>query len=165
MVWNLANAITLARLLLCIPLFIVLYKGRSAAAYQTALWLFLAASLTDFLDGYVARLRNEVTPFGRMADPLVDKILISGAMILLCFDPEANRLGLTPGVAAIVVFRELLVTWLRGWVEGKGIPFGASLLGKSKLAFQTASVLVILAARARLIPPVPEDGAVYWGVR
>ena len=164
-VWNLANGITLGRLVLSLVFFVVLYKGTRARTHVVALALFAAASLTDFLDGWVARRRNEVTPFGRVADPLVDKILICGAMILLCFIPEAERLGLTAGVATTVMVREFLVTWLRGWVEGKGIPFGASWLGKFKFVLQTAVVLVIQAHLAGVIPPVPAEGPLYWGVR
>lgn len=164
-IWNLPNTITLARLVVSLVFFVVLYKGTTHAAHVTALVLFAVASLTDFLDGYVARKRNEVTAFGRMADPLVDKILVCGAMILLCFIPEAERLGLTPGIAATVMVREFLVTWLRGWIEGKGIPFGASWLGKAKLVLQTASVLVVQAHLAGVIAPIPEAGPLYWGVR
>ncbi len=164
-IWNLANTITLARLCLSLVFFVVLYKGTSRQAYVAALALFAAASLTDFLDGWVARKRNEITPFGRVADPFVDKILICGAMTLLCFVPEAERLGLTAGVAATVMVRELLVTWLRGVVEGKGVPFGASFLGKVKLLSQTAVVFVILLALADLAPPLPDESGLYWTVR
>ncbi len=165
MIWNLANAITLGRLALSLVFFVVLYKGTSHAAHVAALALFVIASVTDFLDGWVARKRNEVTPFGRVADPLVDKILVCGGMVLLCFIPEAERLGLTPGVAATVIVRELLVTWLRGWIEGKGIPFGASGMGKAKLVSQTAVVIVVQAHLAGVVAPIPADGPLYWGVR
>lgn len=159
-VWNPANAITLGRLFLSILFFFLLYKGKRPATYDLAVGLFLVASLTDFLDGWVARKRNEVTSFGRMADPLVDKILICGAMVLLCFKFEAERLGLTAGVAATVVVRELLVTFLRGYMESEGIPFGASWLGKAKLVVQTAAVLSVMLALGRHL-----DGPLYWTVR
>lgn len=165
MIWNLANTITLARFCLSLVFFVVLYKGTSHKAHVAALALFIVASVTDFLDGWVARKRNEVTPFGRVADPLVDKILICGAMVLLCFIPEAERLGLTPGVAATVIVREFVVTWLRGLIEGKGIPFGASWMGKVKLVSQTAVVIVVQAHLAGVVSPIPGAGPVYWGVR
>lgn len=165
MIWNLANAVTLGRFVLSLVFFVVLYKWRSPHAYLAALVLFVVASVTDFLDGFIARRRNEVTAFGRVADPLVDKVLVCGAMVLLCFIPAAEKLGLTAGVAATVVVRELLVTWLRGWVEGKGIPFGASALGKAKLVSQTVVVIAVLAALAGLGRPIPEEGVVYWGIR
>ena len=158
--WNLANAVTLGRLGLSILFFFLLYKGKKPATYEVAVGLFLVASFTDFLDGWIARKFNEVTAFGRMADPLVDKILICGAMILLCFKEEAEHLGLTAGVAATVVVRELLVTFLRGYMEAEGIPFGASGSGKAKLVVQTAAVLAVMLGMGR-----HWEGPLYWSVR
>ena len=164
--WNLANAITLGRLFISFVFFFLLYKGKKQSTYEVAVGLFLVASLTDFLDGWVARKRNEVTAFGRMADPLVDKVLICGAMILLCFKEEAEHLGMTAGVAAVVVIRELLVTFLRGYMESEGIPFGASWTGKAKLVVQTAAVLAVLFGLDYLSRSGrPLEGNLYWTVR
>lgn len=148
---NLPNAVTLARLLLafaCIALLeIVTDSGRGVALVWAAFALFVLAAGTDFLDGYLARSRNQVTALGRVADPFVDKVLVCGVMISLLHHPEAARC-MPSWVVVVVVTREFLVTTLRGLVEAKGHKFPADRLGKLKMVAQciTVGALLTLAA-------------------
>lgn len=102
---------------------------------------FVIAASTDFLDGWWARKFQQITKLGRILDPFVDKAIIGGAMIALVGIPNS---GLAPWMATVVVFRELLVTSLRGMVEGSGGDFSAKQLGKWKMVLQCAAVVAIL---------------------
>jgi CDP-diacylglycerol--glycerol-3-phosphate 3-phosphatidyltransferase len=94
--------------------------------------LILAAS-TDWLDGYLARKYNLVTVLGRILDPFVDKIIICGTFIFLVAVPNS---GVQAWMAVVIVARELLVTALRGYLEGEGINFSANMSGKFKMLLQ-----------------------------
>lgn len=133
---NAANALTAARLVL-VPVFVVLTVGsgmtqpgwRVAAAV-----VFLAASLTDFVDGWIARHYGLVTTFGKVADPIADKALIGTALVLL------SGYGSLPWwVTGLVLVRELGVTGLRFWVLRRGV-IAASRGGKAKTGLQTAAI-------------------------
>lgn len=152
---NLPNQITIARLFMAIIFFACLaqYETRSA---QTARWLldlsaglFIVACITDFIDGYLARLQNQVTSFGRVIDPFVDKILVIGAYVFLASDGfmDANH-HLTSDVAdwmvVVILGRELLVTSLRGVTEASGQSFGANIYGKMKMVLQSIAVVWVL---------------------
>ena len=137
--WNVPNAITLARLGLAIFVF-------TAVAYSfffTSLVIFVAASLTDALDGYVARRLNQATAIGRQLDPLVDKVINCGAYIYLLTVPTV-RTGLYPWMVTTIVVRELLIQGLRSHLEGGGQAFGAQMAGKLKTCFQCISISLIL---------------------
>jgi CDP-diacylglycerol--glycerol-3-phosphate 3-phosphatidyltransferase len=105
--------------------------------------LFLIAAFTDFLDGYLARKWNLVTPFGRVADPFADKVLIAGSLVTLLQFPAATAV-LTTWYVVIVVAREFLVTAIRGVVEASGRPFPADRLGKWKMVSQCWTVGALL---------------------
>lgn len=109
--------------------------------YLAALIGFVVAVSTDWIDGYWARRFNQVTKLGRILDPFVDKIIISGTLIGLVGQPGS---GLAAWIATIVVGRELLVTSLRGMIEGQGGDFSAKQLGKWKMVLQCAAVIVCL---------------------
>lgn len=109
--------------------------------YLAALIAFIIAVSTDWIDGWWARKFNQVTKVGRILDPFVDKIIICGTMIGLVGQPES---GLAPWIATVVVGRELLVTSLRGMIEGKGGDFSAKQLGKWKMVLQCAAVVACL---------------------
>jgi CDP-diacylglycerol--glycerol-3-phosphate 3-phosphatidyltransferase len=141
--WNLPNLLTILRLVLAVFLC-------AAIAWQwwlTGLAIMLVASVTDWLDGYLARLQGLVSPLGRMLDPLVDKVLISGVFIFLL--PVAAARGenwLPPWMVAVVVGRELIITSVREMMERKGVPFGADWPGKLKMVLQCAAICVALVA-------------------
>lgn len=133
---NLPNQLTALRLVLSVVLFALIAHENWIAS----LIVFGLAALTDWLDGYVARLQGLTSSFGRNFDPLVDKVLIGGAYIFLLPVPNA---GLVPWMVTLVVGRELIITGLRSFVEGRGANFGADWLGKIKMVLQCAALIAI----------------------
>lgn len=125
--------------------------------YIAALIAFIIAVSTDWIDGWWARKFNQVTKVGRILDPFVDKIIICGTMIGLAGQPES---GLAPWIATLVVGRELLVTSLRGMIEGKGGDFSAKQLGKWKMVLQCGAVV---ACMLTLIYPSNTPDWMLWG--
>ncbi len=120
---------------------------------EVAFWLFLAASIGDWLDGYLARRLNQVTAFGRVVDPVVDKVMVCGAFIFFCStnfaDGEGGTVtGVAPWMAVVVLLRELFVSAVRAFIEGQGQDFGASWIGKIKMTVQAATVCIILGVLA-----------------
>jgi CDP-diacylglycerol--glycerol-3-phosphate 3-phosphatidyltransferase len=136
-VYNVPNALTTVRFALAIAVMVLIPIGH----YTAALVVFAIAASTDWMDGYWARKYGQVTKFGRIFDPFVDKIIICGTFIALVEVPES---GVASWMATIVVGRELLVTSLRGMIEGSGGDFSASQLGKWKMVVQCAAVIAIL---------------------
>ncbi len=150
---NLPTQITLARLALAIVFVVLLstYDQRSPEYWKldVATALFIVAAATDFLDGYLARKRGEVTPLGRVLDPFVDKVLVCGAFIFLAGREfvgidGTNASGVQSWMVAVIVGRELLVTGIRSFSESIGHAFGASIVGKIKMWAQSIAVPVIL---------------------
>jgi CDP-diacylglycerol--glycerol-3-phosphate 3-phosphatidyltransferase len=137
-----ANKVTSIRFLLCIVYYVLLslcMKQRDPGMLTVAFILNQIIAWTDLLDGYLARKYKEVTHFGRIADPLVDKILVCGSFIFfLALDP-LNRI-FTPWFATVVLGREFLVSGIRGAMEAAGIPFPATFWGKAKTAIQNVAV-------------------------
>src|SRR5437660_2825027 len=136
---NLPNGLSASRLFLAAGLFVCV----SAAAWWTGLAILVVAAVTDWLDGYLARRYNQTSSFGRVLDPLTDKVLICGAFIFLLPVRDA---GLEPWMVTVVVARELLITGLRGFLEQRGAVFGADWLGKLKMVRQCADLIAILLA-------------------
>jgi CDP-diacylglycerol--glycerol-3-phosphate 3-phosphatidyltransferase len=132
---NLPNALTLARIFL-VPLVVVVLLTRQMHAW--AFWgagIFLAAALTDLLDGYFARRRKQVTTLGRLLDPIADKLLISSALISLV------ELKIAPSwMVAIIIGREFAVSGLRSIAAAEGFSVDVSTLGKGKMVLQVAAV-------------------------
>ncbi len=134
---NVPNILSSIRLILAIAVcFLIELRW-----FLPSMILFAIAASTDFIDGWWARKFQQVTKLGRILDPFVDKTIICGAMIALVAIP---RSGLPAWVAILVVCRELLVTSLRGMVEGAGGDFSAKQLGKWKMVAQCATVIVLL---------------------
>ncbi|MGT2926441.1 CDP-diacylglycerol--glycerol-3-phosphate 3-phosphatidyltransferase [Streptococcus cuniculipharyngis] len=136
---NIPNALTLVRILL-VPVFLVLTSMSNNTAHQLAAVVFAIASVTDYLDGYLARKWQVVTNFGKFADPLADKILVMSAFIMLV------GLDLVPAwVAALIICRELAVTGLRLLLlETGGEVLAAALPGKIKTVTQMLSIIFLL---------------------
>ncbi len=136
---NLPNRITTARLGLAVVLFVVLdsvcRSHESGFWWYAAFVLYLVTVLTDGLDGYLARSRGQVTAFGRIVDPLADKIVICGVLVLACTLPQTEKL-VPPWIVLVVLGREFLVSGLRGFLEGRGTGFPARWEGKAKLMIQ-----------------------------
>jgi CDP-diacylglycerol---glycerol-3-phosphate 3-phosphatidyltransferase len=145
---NLANRVTLGRLLFALVscgLLLIIQEDLigSADTVRTLAWwsmsFFIIAAASDALDGYLARRDNTVTAFGRVADPFVDKVIITGSFIFLLSIPEAQT-HLRPWMVVLMIFREFLVTGIRGYLESVGIDFGADLVGKWKMVIQSLAV-------------------------
>ena len=144
-----ANKLTLLRMAL-IPVFLgVLYAGFHGSRYW-ALGVFIAASLTDLLDGYIARHYNQITNFGKFMDPLADKVLVVAAM---CWFVEEGRM---PGwVLAVVLLREFAVSGMRLVAVERGRVIAAGWSGKVK----TAATMVCLCVMLLIGAPGPGDSA------
>lgn len=142
-IFTVPNQLTLARLGLSVVLFGLIAAGQ----WAWCLVVFALAGLTDWLDGYLARVLKASSALGRMLDPLVDKVMMSGAFIFLL--PAGTAGGwLVPWMVAVMVGREFLVTGLRGYLEQRGVAFGADLGGKVKMVLQCAALAVIFMAEA-----------------
>jgi CDP-diacylglycerol--glycerol-3-phosphate 3-phosphatidyltransferase len=138
---NVPNVISALRFVLAIVVFALL----PWQLYQTtaaALIVFVIAAGTDWIDGYWARRFNQVTKFGRMLDPFVDKIIICGTYIMLAAEQlDAGQwYGITGWMAVVVMGREMLVTALRSSIEQAGGDFSAKWSGKWKMVFQCIAV-------------------------
>jgi CDP-diacylglycerol--glycerol-3-phosphate 3-phosphatidyltransferase len=136
--WNIPNAITLSRLVLTLVVLILISVER---LWIVTTIIFVIAVLTDFVDGYLARKWNQITPLGRIMDPFVDKLIIGGTMIFLVPLPAS---GVTAWMTFIVIAREMFITTLRSVLEGSGIDFSAKLSGKLKMLLQSIVVPICL---------------------
>ena len=144
---NVPNVLTVIRILL-VPVVVVALLDNSAAGDLLAAIVFVVASVTDAVDGYLARSRNWVTTFGKLMDPIADKLLIVAALIALV---SLNRLA--AWVAMVIIAREFAVTVLRVAVGSQqGTVLAASSLGKLKTAVQVAMVLALIAVHPRPLP-------------
>ncbi|HUU96727.1 MAG TPA: CDP-diacylglycerol--glycerol-3-phosphate 3-phosphatidyltransferase [Phycisphaerae bacterium] len=151
---NLPNQITLARLGLAIIFFILLSLFRAEDLESSrwmlwvSFWIFLVAALTDILDGFLARMMKQVTSFGRIVDPVVDKVMVCGAFIFFASEHfwagGRNISGVAPWMVIVVLLRELLVSAIRSHSEGLGQDFAATWAGKLKMFVQSATVCVVL---------------------
>lgn len=132
---NLPNQLTVARLLIC-GMMVACMELQARWAGLVALAFFILASLTDWLDGEIARRRNLITDLGKLLDPLADKILVSAAYIGLVSN------GLAPAwIVICIIAREFLITGLRTLAASKGIILAAERLGKHKTITQIAAVI------------------------
>jgi CDP-diacylglycerol--glycerol-3-phosphate 3-phosphatidyltransferase len=152
---NLPNALTMLRIL-AVPVVVVALLDGTNNGDTLAAIVFALAAITDGLDGYLARSRDAVTTFGKLADPLADKLLITAALISLV------SLGRCPAwVAMVIIAREFAVTTLRAVAAERGVVIQASWLGKVKTALQIAAVFGLIAADPS---PLGVDLLVYAAV-
>lgn len=123
-------------------------------SYGLAIVIFLIASLTDILDGHIARRRKQVSKVGALLDPIADKLLVSAALIVLV---EKN---LAPAWAVVIILgREFVVTGLRSVAASEGIIISAQKVGKLKMWFQCIAIVALLVAGANSPPPVSNFGS------
>ena len=137
---NLPNKLTLLRVIM-VPFFVffLLNAEKHAGFRQTALILFILASLTDTLDGYIARSRNLVTDFGKFMDPLADKLLVCSALI--CFVETGE---LASWIVILIVAREFIISGFRLIAAEKGVVIAAGVWGKAKTVSQMLCIVVLL---------------------
>lgn len=123
------------------------------SGYALAIGIFLAASLTDILDGHLARRRNQVSNLGKLLDPIADKLLVSAALIVLV------EKHLAPAWAVVVILgREFIITGLRSMAATEGIVIQAQTSGKIKMWAQCVAIVALLVAGANGNPPVSNFG-------
>lgn len=136
---NLANKLTLIRIFL-VPVFLVFIAVKDIPYGSfIATFIFILASLTDKLDGYIARSRNQITNFGKFMDPLADKLLVTAALISLV------ELHVVPSWAAVVIIaREFAVSGLRSIAAAQGRVIAASWWGKIKTVIQIIAIILLL---------------------
>src|SRR5436305_11931008 len=123
-----------------VPVLVVALLGNTPAGDVMAAIVFSLASLTDFVDGYLARARGSVTNFGKLMDPLADKLLIVAALIAL-----VSLQRLPAWIAMVIITRELAVTVLRMGATQAGVVMGASMFGKVKTCLQIVAILSVIA--------------------
>jgi CDP-diacylglycerol--glycerol-3-phosphate 3-phosphatidyltransferase len=137
---NVPNVLTVIRILL-VPVLVVALLEKTGDGDLLAAIVFAVASFTDAIDGWLARSRNWVTTFGKLMDPIADKMLIVAALIAL-----VSLRRLEAWVAMVIIAREFAVTLLRvGMGAGQGVVISASVFGKIKTAFQVAMVMSLIA--------------------
>ena len=142
---NLPNLLTVLRIML-VPVLVVALLGNTPEGDVLAAVVFALASLTDFIDGYLARARDSITTFGKLMDPLADKLLIVAALISLV---SLHRLA--AWVAMVIITRELAVTVLRLGATQAGVVMAASMFGKVKTCLQIVTILAVIAVHGK--PP------------
>lgn len=135
---NLPNFLTVLRIAL-IPLFVFIYSDPTPLRSFLATATFLIASLTDFLDGYLARKRGEITNFGKLMDPIADKLLIISALLLLVYFQKVPV-----WIAIILIGREMAVTGLRAVATLDGVIIPADKWGKYKMGAQITAAALLL---------------------
>jgi len=135
---NLPNKITVARIAM-VPIFIwVLLSGIQNSRIIAAA-IFIIASITDFIDGYLARKYELITDFGKLMDPMADKILVASALIALV---QIGRISVWP--VAIILAREFLITSFRSLAASKGLVIAASIWGKIKTNTQIFAIILLM---------------------
>ncbi|MBQ7013099.1 MAG: CDP-diacylglycerol--glycerol-3-phosphate 3-phosphatidyltransferase [Oscillospiraceae bacterium] len=153
---NLPNKLTLLRILL-VPVYLVfMYVPAIPYRYTLALVVFILASITDALDGHIARKHNLITTFGKFADPLADKVLVLAALAALADLENSPVNGI---VVTIVATREFMVSGLRLVTAEKGIVVAAGIWGKLKTAFTMVAIVVI-----QLWLMLEADFALFWSM-
>ena len=141
---NLPNKLTILRTILIVPFVIIMLTGcLGVASNWVALAIFVIASLTDLLDGKIARKYNLVTNFGKFMDPLADKLLVCAALICLM------SMDMLPAWAVIVIMsREFIISGFRLIASDNGVVIAASMWGKFKTVFQMAMIIALIVIRA-----------------
>lgn len=155
---NLPNYLTLARIVV-VPLLVVVLLTPVAedwfgvSSYALAIAIFLFASLTDILDGHLARRRNQVSKMGALLDPIADKLLVSAALVVLV------EKHLAPAWTVVIILgREFIITGLRSIAASEGIIISAQKIGKIKMWAQCVAIVALLVAGANGNPPVSNFG-------
>lgn len=149
MLLNVPNVLTLLRIAL-IPLFVVVYYLPVAHASIIATAIFIAAGLTDWLDGYLARRLGQYSPFGAFLDPVADKLMVVAALVMLIADPRVHSLvydsRLFGAVTVVILGREITISALREWMSevGKRSHVAVSAVGKFKTGSQLTAIGFLL---------------------
>lgn len=136
---NIANKLTFLRLFLVIVFTIVAYFEQNKEIMIFSIIIFIIASITDFLDGYIARKYNLVTNLGKLIDPLADKILVTSALLILI---KIDRIDIFSTL--VIISREYTISIIRAIAASEGVVIAASNSGKIKTVLQIFSILLLL---------------------
>ena len=151
---NLPNLLTLLRILL-VPVLVVALIDTTSSSWLAA-GVFAAASLTDAIDGYIARARKQITTFGKLMDPVADKLLIIAALVVL-----VGQGRIAGWIAMVIIAREFAVTVTRMAATGQGVVISANWWGKAKTIVQVAAIFFAIGLRPT---PVAVDVLLYVAV-
>ena len=149
--WTISNILTLLRVAL-IPVIVALYLA-GASGYLTA-GVFLLAGLPDWADGFLARQRNEESPFGAFLDPVADKLMVSVVLVLMTADPQMREHVFSPVlftvIVTVIIGREITISALREWMAelGRRGVVAVGWIGKVKTTLQFVAITVLLFAQA-----------------
>jgi len=160
--YSIPNLLTYGRIL-CVPLIVLCFfiEGKlegSDFARWVALWIFVIASITDFLDGYLARIWNQTSNIGRMLDPIADKLLVSAILLLVAAD--GTIAGWSLWAAIIILCREILVSGLREYLAALKVSVPVTRIAKWKTTAQLVAIAFLLAGPAgdKVLPYTTEMG-------
>ena len=142
---NLPNVLTISRIVLLAPLLIMIYLPNDQLNLISVI-LFILIALTDFFDGFFARRQNITSEFGKMLDPIADKLLVVGVFIVLMIKGTIEDLSILP--ALLIIFREIFISGLREFAANRNTQasIDVSQVGKLKTAIQMLSLLLILSS-------------------
>ena len=135
---NIPNLLTSIRIML-IPIFVFIYTTPSKQRSLVAAFIFIIASITDLLDGYVARRMGQITRLGKLLDPIADKLLVSSALILLVGFQRVHT-----WIALLIIGREIAVTGLRAVAASEGIIISSDKGGKAKMVIQIFAITLLI---------------------
>ncbi len=155
---NIANKLSILRILL-VPLLVVVFMFLpNPQNYFIALFIFVIGTLTDLMDGYIARKRNLITTFGKFIDPVADKVLVNTALVLLLVNGDIPFMAFL-----IMLWRDLLVDGVRMVASSENQVIAASIFGKLKTVLQmTAIILLFLRNWPFSLMAIPMDQIILW---
>ena len=141
--YNLPNLLTISRIVVIPVIFLTLYINSFAWQMFTAI-LFVLASITDYFDGYLARSRGQTSAFGRLLDPIADKLLVSSALVLILAKPEMVSFKISYVPAFVILCREILVSGLREFLREVNVGLPVTRLAKWKTGFQMTALSMMM---------------------
>ncbi|MQX36054.1 CDP-diacylglycerol--glycerol-3-phosphate 3-phosphatidyltransferase [Roseospira navarrensis] len=154
MLRSLPNVMTIARIVL-IPVIMVMFYIPGPEARWIAAALFVAAAVTDYVDGWLARKLQVVSDFGRFLDPIADKLLVAAVLVMLAGFDRLSDIALV--AAVLILFREILVSGLREFLAGKAVSMPVTKLAKWKTATQLVALPLLLVGDTASVGGVPLD--------
>ena len=141
--YNLPNILTISRIVVMPLIFISIYFTSYAWSMLAAI-MFVVASITDYFDGYLARARNETSAFGRLLDPIADKLLVATALVVILAKPDMYSCSLTVLPIFVILCREILVSGLREFLREVNVGLPVTKLAKWKTTFQMVALAMML---------------------
>lgn len=141
--YNLPNILTISRIVVIPLIFLSIYFTSYAWAMFSAI-LFVVASITDYFDGYLARARNQTSAFGRLLDPIADKLLVATALVVILAKPSMYSLNISIIPVFVILCREILVSGLREFLREVNVGLPVTKLAKWKTAFQMTALSMML---------------------